>query len=304
MVLEIASPECREAIANGFLNDLASYTHHDNVTNQLVSVVCSVCDMTPTKPHWASWIPVVDFRKQCLATQLQKHHFLEYYPEKLLNDYGANHPLLHNFLLSPVTRFTHHNNQDCVLVCNDCLSQLPDPKENMRGKKHLPPRNAIANGYAIGAVPVELSVLNPVELSLVSRVHIYSRTWIFYAGCHQQIRGWHTFFRNRHEHHVGNINVLAESGMKGHVLVILIGPFTAAQVAKVKEAVCVRNQLVQDAILWNIENNYHYRNDVVLAPDALPVPIIIDDEWYVFFVAKELFCLFERFLIFCLQYYC
>ena len=64
-------------------------------------------------------------------------------------------------------------------------------------RSHQPlPKAAVANGYVIGDPPMELSSLNDVELSLISRARIYCQSWIFFGGCHQHIKGWHTFFKN------------------------------------------------------------------------------------------------------------
>ena len=94
-----------------------------------------------------------------------------------------------------------------------------------------PPKAAIANGYVIGDAPMELSSLNDVELSLVSRVCIYCQSWIFFGGCHQHIKGWHTFFKNRPSDNVGNLMQLTDGGTKGLILVVLCGPFTMTQKA-------------------------------------------------------------------------
>jgi len=78
---------------------------------------------------------------------------------------------------------------------------------------------------------MELSSLNDAELSLISCARIYCQSWMFFGGCHQHIKGWHTFFKNRPSDNVGNLMQLTNAGTKGLILVVLCGPFTTTQKA-------------------------------------------------------------------------
>jgi hypothetical protein len=60
----------------------------------------------------------------------------------------------------------------------------------------------------IGDPPDLLTKLNAVELSLISLTITQYQSWICFAGCHQQIKGWHTFFKGRPTDNVGNIMLL------------------------------------------------------------------------------------------------
>jgi predicted phage-related endonuclease len=52
-----------------------------------------------------------------------------------------------------------------------------------------------------------LSNLNQVELSLITKTVIQCQSWIFFAGSHQSIKGWHTFFK-------GLIKVISDERQK------------------------------------------------------------------------------------------
>ena len=137
--------------------------------------------------------------------------------------------------------------------------------------------DAIANGHLTGDAPKELTCLNEVELSLVSRVRICSQSWIFCAGCHQQIKGWHTFCRNRHEANVGNLQQLQLSRLKGSILVVLCGPFTSTQKALTLKQVSVRPAKVIEAFQWLSNHNIYYTQDDIPAAEDIPVPFIIEE---------------------------
>ena len=148
----------------------------------------------------------------------------------------------------------------------------------------MPPKQAIANGYLVGDAPMELECLNDVELSLVSKVRIYCQSWIFYGGCHQQIKGWHTFFKNRPTENVGNLMQLAENDNTetGIILVVLCGPFTTTQKALTLAKTAVRPSKVIAAWKWLKKHNYRYKDLTIPNAKDIPQPQIICEQMYVF----------------------
>jgi hypothetical protein len=50
-----------------------------------------------------------------------------------------------------------------------------------------------------------------------------------FGGSHQSIKGWHTFFKGCLGKTIGNLTLMMESGWKGHILVVMCGPFTSKQ---------------------------------------------------------------------------
>jgi hypothetical protein len=140
-----------------------------------------------------------------------------------------------------------------------------------------PPVNAIANGHLVGEVPEELSCLNEVELALVSWVRIHCQSWVFHAGCHQQIKGWHTFHRNQNAQNAGHLKQLGPSGMKGSILVVLCGPFTSAQKAMTLNQVSVLPEKVIEAFEWLRDHNCHCSDEEIPAERDIPTPIIVHE---------------------------
>ena len=199
--------------------------------------------------------------------------FGELYPTALLGQYTASHNELKSYVLSPAT-FVNHMNE--AIICKDCLSELEKITKKRSNRRH-PPKQGIANGYIIGDAPVELTKLNDVELSLISRARTYCQTWMFFAGCHQHIKGWHTFFKNRPSHNVGNLTMLTDSGHKGVIMVFLCGPFTTTQKALSMKQMAVDPQKVVAAWIWLKANNFRYKDDEIPSVDNIPLPKVIEE---------------------------
>jgi hypothetical protein len=114
-------------------------------------------------------------------------------------------------------------------------------------------------------------------VSLISRIRTYVQSWVFFGGCHQHIKGWHTFFKNRSTDNVGNLLMLTESGLKGLILVVLCGPFTETQKAFTLDQISVDPLKVIAAWRWLKANNYRYRNDTIPHIDDIPLPKVIEE---------------------------
>ena len=275
MILRLPEEWRRKEIAEGFVEDLKSYTYVDEEDN-LQPVVCGVCDGIPDQPHWAEWTSTLELKELCEISWMEKKNY-GMYPAPLLDCYTADHHQLRHLLLSPDTKIDRENDE--ALVCKCCISALRKNREKARGIVKRPPKQAIANGYVIGKAPPELECLNEVELALVSRVRIHSQTWVFFAGSHKQIKGWHTFFRNRNRENAASLQLLQDCGMTGHMLVILSGPFTSNQVAAVQKATTVDPKKVIRAHEWLVANNYHYKGDTPLTEKDIPIPYVVEDQW-------------------------
>ena len=104
-----------------FNADLDSYTH---VTNDVVSpVICAVCDMMPSEPHWAEWVAVQDVATACATVpNMAKLTWQGMYPEALLNSYTLGDARLDRYLLSPKTQIDSTTDQ--LLVCKQCWKHL------------------------------------------------------------------------------------------------------------------------------------------------------------------------------------
>ena len=270
MKLNTPTPEQHDKIVKDLMTDLKSFSYKD--TNGMeCPIICSVCDGMPQCENWFEWTKISNLKKLCTQYKMTHDDIKQYYPSQLTEQYRANHPELHDCVLSPKSQIKNEE----IIVCKECLSDL---KKNARiPSLRNPPKKSIANAYLIGEAPEELTRLNAVELAIVSRVRIYSQCWTFFAGCHQHIKGWHSFFKNRHENTVAQLNLLGTSSMKNNLLVVLCGPFTKEQDINTRLAVKVNVEWIQEAIGWLIENNYHYANDKIPTESEIPIPIILDD---------------------------
>ena len=270
-MLPIATENVQAALMAKFVKEMESYTVHDAATNTLRAAICCVCDSIPLKAHWSLFVHISDAVHLFDKAHLSHVDLSPIYPAVLTKQYRlSQYPDLTPFVLSPES---YVNDQDEILVCVSCHRQLVKNLENT--KKNMTwrqPTGAIANGYLIGSAPVQLDTLNEVELALLSRVRIYCQSWIFYAGCHKQIQGWHTFFKNRPMENVSNLMQIQDSGMNGIVLVALCGPFTKTQTALTMAKTTVRPDLVIAAWIWLKANNFRYAEDVIPHIADIPLP--------------------------------
>jgi hypothetical protein len=225
----------------------------------------------PQCENWFEWMEIPKLNKLFTKYKMTHDDIKQYYPPQLTEQYRANHPELQNCVLSPKSQIKNEE----IIVCKECLCHLQKNSRNVSLRN--PPKKSIANAYLIGEAPEELTRLNAVELAIVSRVRIYSQCWTFFAGCHQHIKGWHTFFKNRHENTVAQLNLLGTSSMKNNLLVVLCGPFTLEQNINTRKAVKVNVEWIQVAMAWLIKNNYHYANDKIPTESEIPIPIILDE---------------------------
>jgi len=273
-LLAIPTDEDVKRITKAFLLDLESYTVTDERTRQIKPVICSICDSIPTKSQWSTFVDLDEFIKLCQKCKIRKSDSLKTYGEAIRNQYMAKDDRLKDFILSPET---YVNSKDEVLVCKRCLSELR-MNSKKKADRRQPPAESIINGYMIGDAPDVLSTLNPVELSLITKTVTQCQSWIFFAGSHQTIKGWHTFFKGRPGENIGNLTLMTKSGWKGHILVVMCGPFTSEQAMLTRAKTRVNPYKVVAAWVWLKHNNYRYKDIEIPHVDDIPLPYILDDE--------------------------
>ena len=274
--LVIPTLEKKQTIEKAFADDLKSFTVVDGTTGEICAVICCVCDQIPDKPNWHKEVDIREFARLCWQSNLEKEHSRPYYPTELLDGYTAPSTHLKEYVLSPASVVLERENT--IVVCKECLQHLETTAKSKvkPGRRHPPPKS-LANGYLVGEPPKELTCLNEVELSLVSKVRIYCQSWIFFGGCHRHVKGWHTFFKNRPASNVENLQSLSLSGMKGLIMVVLCGPYTSTQKALTMKEVNVDPGKVVAAYKWLKENNISYKDEPIPAPEDVPIPIIIEE---------------------------
>ena len=278
MDLQLLNFEEKQKLLKNFVKDLESFSLYDKAQESFLPVICCVCDSMPHTPDWHRFEKVSKLQKLFDTCKLQRDTISDLYPERLLNDYKVSDSRLQDYVLSPST---YINENDEVLICKSCFAEL-EMNAAKRKRDANPPMESIVNGYVIGKTPFELSDCNDVELALTSRARIYTQSWVFFAGCHQHIKGWHTILKNQHENHIGNLQVLQESGMSKIILVALCGPFTTTQRALTLAKTAVDPQKVIRAWEWFKANCFRHKDDKIPHIDDIPTPKILEDKMYVF----------------------
>ena len=272
--LKIPSTLEINAITHDFTQDLSSYTVYNKRTNSYHPVICCVCDSTPKCPQWSCFVPIKVAVRLFQKNRMESKRLEHLYPLVLLEQYSVSqYKELHPFILSPAT---YINDKKEILFCKQCYGELS--LNNKTRKIGYPPAQSIANGYVIGDAPDVLSQLNAVEIAIISRARTYCQSWIFFAGCHEQIKGWHTFFNNRPSDNVGNLIQLVEAGMEKIILVVLCGPFTATQKALTMKSTKVNPQNVIVAWHWLKQNNFRYKDDEIPDISEIPMPQFVEQD--------------------------
>ena len=238
-------------------------------------IICTVCDSIAHVDIEIEWMKVMLLREFCLATDLTKNKIKDIYPESLIAQYTVPQiPELKNFVLSPHSVYNAHDKT--IAICTICANHLRNQVHNY-AQKRVPPHEAIISAYLIGKAPKILTDLNECEIALLSTVRTNCQSWIYFAGCHKHIQGWHTFYENNAGYNVATVDNLCDAGLKGQMLVVLCGPFTSTQKAKTYAQTLVRPEKVIAAFKWLKTNNYLYRNVVIPKAEDLPIPKIMEE---------------------------
>jgi len=237
----VRGPNNREQMAmiGAFTEEMEQsiYVDAEGVSHPLF---CCVCDTIAHVDITMEWIDVAVLRKHCIKTKMTKATIKDVYPAVLIAQYTVpDVPCLKPFVLSP--KSVYNDSEDCIAICSDCASHFRI-QLNERGNRRVPPNDAIISGYLIGDAPSILTDLNEVELALLSTVRTNCQSWIYFAGCHQHIQGWHTFYESDTASNVATISNLSDAGLRGQMLVVLCGPFTRTQVALTRAQTLVTRQ--------------------------------------------------------------
>ena len=275
--MAVRGPNANEeaAMIKAFIEELESpvFFDHNGIAHPLI---CCVCDSIARADVSFDWIPVASLRNHCQETNMTKAVLNGIYPPALIAQYTVpNIPMLRDFVLSPASVYDEMH--DTMAICSLCADHFKGQADK-RPYRRMPPPEAIISAYLIGDAPTVLTDLNDVEIALISMVRTSCQSWIYFAGCHKHIQGWHTFYENRPAANVANITNLADAGLNGQLLVVLCGPFTKTQVALARAHTLVNADKVIAAFEWLKENNYHYRDVAIPLAEDLPIPQIVADD--------------------------
>jgi hypothetical protein len=275
--VEVPTQKRLEHIRDAFVSDLEGLTEKD-CDGKIHSRVCVFCDRLvglEKAPHYTTSEQIKRAARsiKCLA----KPEAGVPYPKLLLDQYGIEDnteekPNLRDILLSPRSILVPEKGYVTCCQCHD--SAVGDGKK--KKKPSLPPF-VIARGYVIGLAPVEITRLNAFELAVISPVRAVANVFTFYGGCHEVVRGWHTFYQANVGHAVATLTELENFKVRNTVSVVLCGPFTKEQRALVMRKMSLNREHCRKAFDWLKKNNMHFKDIEIPDPDTIPEPIILDE---------------------------
>jgi hypothetical protein len=153
--------------------------------------VCVICDRFITGTVDLNWI------KKNTLIQHKARLTIPDINSELQKCYQVTDPVLPELLLSPRARFKKNGEYLCCTQCDRAL-------QNDRLDKN-PPKYAIANNFAIGTLPQQLSgLLADVISPLLSPVRPFAYMMSYSGGAHKSITGTFTFFNQSVEKILGH----------------------------------------------------------------------------------------------------
>lgn len=249
-------------------------------TNTYEKKVCAICDNFVTIDNPESTISAAKLAKYCERSGAKVSDALEFFPEPLVSTYKNVHPLLSNYVLSPLLKLKKlSTSEELVIICHLCNTAYNIHITKYGGetsKKNIPcPPRAIWNGNFVGEIPDVLLSLTLAEAALISPNRILSHGMVVYADQHRGVYGWHALYENNVESNLGNIDQLIRAGLKGEMVCVLCGPFTRAQQTVLRNQLVVRHEYMVRAFEWLKKYNHFFRNFCIPEPDSFKAPVLL-----------------------------
>jgi len=256
----------------------------ENKNNDRKPFVCTFCDeviygledvhlVNPSKFNkirekvkWSSLKDSERVRDYEKAYQFNANDVMQMYKHQLPSTKGC--------ALSPRGSFvrnnTHKNARPGFTACRECQSAIA--KNNL-------PFYAIRNKNFVGHPPKCLTDLTEIERAIISPVIGCGYTFTYTGGRQHQLKGTMSFMRLGVKKVANAVLQLDTLGLNKHVLVLLHGPFTAGQKARLKEKTTVRSEKLIEAIKWLCANHVKWQevdaNDII-AELKNAQPILVD----------------------------
>ena len=228
------------------------------------------------------------------SAKLSVSSYEEYYdgvplhPE-LVRQYQVADDDLKHLLLSPRSRL-HHNGYEC---CESCYRSLAVTKKESTEYNH--PKYAIANGFAIGHIPLMISFvgkngelhtreinaerdLSDLICAAISPVRPYGYVHAYTAGSQKSIKGHFSLFSVDQSHVGGALHKYRSTGAGKNIYVVLCGRMTPEQKNIVRRQAEMDTDLFMDLLTWFIKESGHGGYSEVIPPDECPNPVVILQE--------------------------
>ena len=225
--------------------------------------VCVCCDRFICGTEELLWI------NKCLLLRQKQRLMIPDIKDGLKACYEVHDPDLKHLLLSPRARIREN---DEYLCCSQCHRSL---QNDMLDK--LPPKFSIANNFAIGLLPDNLSSkINEITSPMLSPVRPYAYVLSYCGGAHKAISGSFSFFNQSPENLMGSLKFHSSITKTNNVYVVLCGNFTPAQKHIIKNR-CLADVLhLKELYEWLKVNNPFFVK--FLHFDECPSPVVIEDE--------------------------
>jgi len=170
-------------------------------------------------------------------------------------------------------------------------------KAKKKGSK--PPKNAIANGFAIGHLPSVIQIPDEDEprrigldldaeefkdkfhdlfCAALSTQRSYGYVFAYTGGAQKSVMGSINFFDLNQNHLASAINLYRSTGANNHLLTVLCGRFTPEQRTIVRNRAILDTALYVDIMTWFIRVSGHPAYADLTPPEECPVPTILEDE--------------------------
>ena len=189
--------------------------------NEHSAIVCVVCDRFIIGTENISWIQTSELKRneeRLSVTTYQKNLGYDL-PNSLKAYYCIDDIRLSNMLLSK--NATKHSSTDCYSCCDQCKRAL-----NRRVK--TPPKYSIANGFAIGSLPDEMSISDLVSL-MIAPIRPFSYVISYGGGSYKKLKGVVTFFENSPDKMGSALQDFSSVSQNPNVYIILCGRMTPKQ---------------------------------------------------------------------------
>ena len=235
------------------------------------SLVCVVCDrnIPPTDDWYFMSQQVINQHRKRLGVREYEDYHRVMLPESLKSQYSLSG--CPGMLLSPRAR----DKAGAFSCCSQCRNSM---RKELKGKS--PPKHAIANGFAIGAVPDSIIAHDHVTdllSSLIAPVRSFSFLFSYTGGAQKTIRGQYQFFQNNVQHAGSVLNHYQTTvGGNPNVYVLLCGRFTPKQRRIAKEKACLDTREYLQLLRWLIQDSGHPAFKNLKLPEDCPQPVYVD----------------------------
>ena len=212
----------------------------DGDKNRHSAHVCVVCDGLIIGMEKIEFIEtqqlLINSDKLSVSSYKEYYDGVPLHPE-LVRQYQVADDDLKHLLLSPRSRL-HHNGYEC---CKSCYRSLAVTKKEIN--EYNPPRYAIANGFAIGHIPLMISFvgkngelhtreidaerdLSDLICAAISPVRPFGYVHAYTAGSQKSIKGHFSLFSVNQSHVGGALHKYCSTGAGKNIYVVLCGRMT------------------------------------------------------------------------------